>query len=294
VLVTGGSGYLGRHLATALLAAGARVRLVTRGAGPVPAGAEHWPADLASSNNLEGAFDGIDVLAHLAASLNGPAAQLERNNVEASRRLLGAMARTRTRRIVLASSLSVYDWSRIDAVLSEESPTLDACATAPQADAYARTKMAQERLTRELARAHGWTLTILRPAAIWGADAWAEFMIGKRWGGLQAVFAPRAPARLVYLPNAVDAFVKAVHRHEGDELILNLVDDAAVTNWQYARMVRKRRGGVLIPVPYAVGLLAARVAAKRTVFETLHKPARCPNTRLRAALGWAPAYAPWS
>jgi UDP-glucose 4-epimerase len=204
------------------------------------------------------------------------------------------MARSRTRRLVLASSLSVYDWSRIDAVLSEESPTLEAGVTAARADAYARTKMAQERLTRELARAHGWTLTILRPAAIWGAETWAEFMIGKRWGKVQAVFAPAAPARLVYLPNAVDAFVKAVQRTEGDELILNLVDDTAVTNWQYARMVRKRRGGVLIPVPYALGLLAARIAAKRTLFETLHKPARCPNTRLREALGWAPAYAPWS
>lgn len=294
VLVTGGSGYLGRHLAAALLAAGARVRLLTRGAGPVPAGAEHWRADLASSNDLEGAFDGVEVLAHLAASLSGLPAALERNNVEATRRLLAAMARSRTRRTVLASSLSVYDWSRIGAVLSEDSPTLDAGATAVQADAYARTKLAQERLTRELAREHGWTLTILRPAAIWGADAWAEFMIGKRWRRFQAVFAPRAPARLVYLPNAVDAFVKAVYRPEGDELILNLVDDAALTNWQYARMVRQRRGGVLIPVPYALGLLAARVAAKRTVFETLHKPARCPNTRLREALGWAPAYAPWS
>ena len=289
VLVTGGSGFLGRHLVAALLASGARVRLVTRRSLAVHPAAEHFHADLASSSGLEAAFDGIDVLVHLAASLTGPAAELERNNVEATRRLLQAMARTPARRLVLASSLSVYDWSSVEHVLSEDCRTLEGCADAGEAGAYATTKMAQERLARELARQHGWTLTILRPAAIWGGDAWAEFMIGKRWRAIQTVVAPRAPARLVHLQSVVDAFVKAVQRQDGAELVLNLVDDAHVSNWQYARLVQKHRGGVLLPVPYAVGRLAAKLAGKRTkVFEMLHKPARCPNARAREKLGWKP------
>lgn len=288
VLITGGSGFLGRHLVRALLDTGARVRVISRRSAVVPSRAEHFAADLASSTGLEASFDGIDVLVHLAASLKGTPADLERDNVEGTRRLLQAMVPTRTRRVVLASSLSVYDWTRVEQTLAEDAETLDEQA-AIQAGAYARTKLVQERLTRALASKHAWTLTVLRPAAIWGDHAWAEFAVGKRWRAIQAVVAPRAPARLVHVDNAVDAFMKAVHRAEGEELILNLVDDATVSNWQYARMAQQKRGGILIPVPYSVGLLAARLVGKRPrVFESLHKPAVCTNIRVREKLGWKP------
>jgi nucleoside-diphosphate-sugar epimerase len=289
VLVTGASGFLGRALVGVLLASGERVRALTRRPAEVHPDAEPWVADLGSADRLEAAFDGVDVLVHLAATLSGPPEKLERDNVEGTRRLLEAMARTLTRRVVLASSLAVYDWSSVDGVLSEACRTLEGCTRAAEAGAYARTKMAQERLTRELARAHGWTLTVLRTAALWNDGSWADFMLGKRWRTIQTVVAPRAPARLVRLERAVDAFARAAQRAHGGELIVNLVDDATVSNWQYARLVQKQRGGILVPVPYRLGLLAARLAAKRTrVFEALHKPALCANAQAREKLGWKP------
>jgi 2-alkyl-3-oxoalkanoate reductase len=302
VLLTGASGFLGRHVAAALVDAGVQVRGLARNAAPVHPAVEPFVADLASSQDLEAAFLGVDVLVHLAASMRGPASLLERDNLEGSRRLLQAMARSATRRVVLASSLSVYNWMRVDRTLSEEDELLDDSSLA-QCDAYARSKALQEQLTRAFARTNGCTLTVLRCAAIWGANFWADFVLGKRWRGVQAVVAPRAPARLVYLHNAVDAFVKAAQREAGGELVLNLVDESKISNWQYARIVQKHRGGVLIPMPYAAGWLAARCASRMVPrpnrlpyflrpapFQTLHKPAACANAAVRARLEWTPRF----
>jgi nucleoside-diphosphate-sugar epimerase len=126
-----------------------------------------------TSDKLETAFDGVDVLVHLAASMRGPTDEIIRNTVEGSRRLLEAMARTTTRRIVLACSFSVYDWSKLGQSVSEDDETLDP-STMQDCDGYAQAKTMQERLTRDLARQHHWTLTVLRPAVIWVRGIWGN------------------------------------------------------------------------------------------------------------------------
>ena len=170
-------------------------------------------------------------------------------------------------------------------------------------DGYAQAKTLQEQLTRDLARQHDWTLTVLRPAVIWGGGIWGEFLLGKRLGVLQTVVAPSAPIRLVYVENAVDAFVRAAQRTDGSELILNLIDDPQVTAWRYACIVQRQLGGVPVPLPYALGLITARIASlilggsrrlpyflQPRLFEALHKPVTCSNRRLREALGWTPRF----
>jgi 2-alkyl-3-oxoalkanoate reductase len=302
VLVTGGNGFLGRHIVNALRDMEAAVRVLDRVPVDGRPDVEPFTADLVASNNLEAAFEGIDVLVHLAASMGGRTDEMIRNTVEGTRRLLEAMARTATRRIVLASSLSVYDWSKIDRSISESDATLDP-SSMQACDGYAQAKTLQERLTRDLAREHNWTLTVLRPAVIWGGGVWGEFLIGKRLGMIQTVVAPWTPIRLVYVENAVNAFVRAAHRTAGGELILNVIDDAQVTTWRYARVVRRRLGGVPVPVPYALGLFTARLASfvlggsrrlphflQPRQFESLHKPVAWSTRRLREALGWVPRF----
>jgi UDP-glucose 4-epimerase len=301
-LVTGGNGFLGRHVVAALRAAGARVRVLDLVPRDGPSEVEQLTADLLVSRELESAFAGVDVLVHLAASMRGADDEVIRNTVEGSRRLFEAMTRTPTSRVVLASSLSVYDWSKVGDALDEEGETLDP-ATARAYDGYAQAKTLQERLAREFAGRHGWTLTVLRPAVLWGRGVWGEFLIGRRLGPVQMVVAPRAPIRLVYVENAADAFVRAAERSDGGERILNLIDPPEVTTWRHAGIVQRHRGGVRVPIPYALGLLAARLAARLLRsstqlpyflqplrFEALHKPARCSSIRAREALGWHPRF----
>jgi 2-alkyl-3-oxoalkanoate reductase len=302
VLVTGGNGFLGSYVVNALRDVGEAVRVLDCISRDGRSDVEQFTADLVTSGNLEAAFDGVDVLVHLAASMRGRTEEIIHNTVEGSRRLLDAMARTTTRHIVLASSLSVYDWSKLGTSISEDDEILDQ-STMQAYDGYAQAKTLQERLTRDFARRNGWTLTVLRPAALWGRGVWGEFLIGKHFGMAQTVVAPSKPIRLVYVENAVDAFVLATRRAGSGELILNVIDDPQITSWRYAGIVQRRVGGVRVPMPYTLGLFTASLASLLTFgsrrlpyflqprrFEALHKPVACSSRRLREVLGWTPRY----
>jgi uncharacterized protein YbjT (DUF2867 family) len=67
VLVTGGTGDLGRELVPKLVARGHNVRVLSRKANPaVPAGVRGVKGDLMTGDGLGEALDGIDVLVHCA------------------------------------------------------------------------------------------------------------------------------------------------------------------------------------------------------------------------------------
>src|SRR5215813_13513490 len=79
-------------------------------------------ADLRSARELDQIFDGVDVLVHLAAAVTGGEDAQFASTVVGTENLIKAMARSGCRRLVLASSFSVYDWSSIHGVLDERSP----------------------------------------------------------------------------------------------------------------------------------------------------------------------------
>lgn len=70
VLVTGGTGTLGRELVSRLHDDGDTVRIMSRSAAPpgLPADLEWAQADLASGEGLDAAVDGVDVVVHAATS----------------------------------------------------------------------------------------------------------------------------------------------------------------------------------------------------------------------------------
>jgi UDP-glucose 4-epimerase len=300
VLVTGASGFLGRHVVAALRAARHGVRALSRSASPeFPEDVEVFRADLCESNDLERAFDGIDVLVHLAALVHGGGGSLEehlRVTVGGTRRLLDAMAKSPCRRIVLASSFSVYDVREANGTLDERTPTED--LDAGQLDAYAQAKVRQEQLVRCCAREHNWDLVVLRPGLIWGKGHVDLHRLGKRVGPLRLIVAPSSPLPLTHVESAAAAFARAVDGH-GGSYTLNVVDGHDVTSWQYARAART--GMLRVPVPYVVGITLARLAhlvgGRRTPgilqprrFEAYYKPLRASNDALRRALGWSPKY----
>jgi dTDP-L-rhamnose 4-epimerase len=121
VLVTGGAGFIGTHVVTALLGAGHRVTVLDsghRGAhrGPLPddvAGAPVHRIDVTDRPAVEAALAGVDVVAHQAAMV-GLGVDLDdlpeyvRCNDLGTAVLLAAMARAGIHRLVLAGSMVVY------------------------------------------------------------------------------------------------------------------------------------------------------------------------------------------
>lgn len=124
VLLTGGTGLLGRRTAEALQGDGWHVRVPVRRlipAGQRVAGVEYVPADLARPVPAQ-LLAGVDVVIHAAAETAGGLADHERNTVQATRHLLDAMAAAGVRRLVNVGSVAVMKPSRAGQSLTESSP----------------------------------------------------------------------------------------------------------------------------------------------------------------------------
>ncbi len=100
VLITGGTGQLGRRLVAPLQEAGHRARVMSRrGAGP--GGVR---GDLATGRDLHAAASGADVVVHAASDPRGDPWQVD---VAGTRRLVQAVDRDRLRHLVYVSIVGV-------------------------------------------------------------------------------------------------------------------------------------------------------------------------------------------
>ncbi|MFF0264685.1 SDR family oxidoreductase [Kribbella sp. NPDC004536] len=71
ILVTGGTGTIGREVVPLLQAAGRKVRVLSRHAGDRGDGVEYLAVDLLNGDGLDAAVGGVDVILHLAGGPKG-------------------------------------------------------------------------------------------------------------------------------------------------------------------------------------------------------------------------------
>lgn len=95
ILVTGGTGTLGRHVVPLLREAGRDVRVLSRHARPSGDGVEYVTADLLKDEGIESAVDGVEIVLHLAGGPKG--------DDEATRNLARAARRAGVRHLVYIS-----------------------------------------------------------------------------------------------------------------------------------------------------------------------------------------------
>lgn len=314
VLITGGNGFLGRHVVAEVVRRGHDVRALVRPAARIdplgwPGSVDVFRADLRVAKDLAAAFDGVDVVVHLAAAVTGGEDAQFAASVVGTERLLDAMARSRTRRMILASSFSVYDWSAIKGELTEESP-LESGADLYERDGYAVAKAWQERIVRRAADADGWRLTVLRPGFIWGRDHAYLACLGQKFGPVHLVFGGSTRIPLTHVVNCAHAFATAVDDPRAIGETFNVVDDDSVRVWGYLKEYLRRSGtaGFRVPLPYPLAMTGVRLARwlSRRIFrgkgklpsllepcrfEARFKPLRFSNRKLRAVLDWHPPLA---
>lgn len=109
ILVTGGSGFLGKPAVQMLRDAGWTVRAPVRrlpSARQRLPGIDYVEADLGAGLSPE-VLRGVDVVAHLAAETAGDHAAHQRNTVEATRKLLDSMQAAGVRRLINIGSVAV-------------------------------------------------------------------------------------------------------------------------------------------------------------------------------------------
>ena len=164
-VVTGGSGFIGHNLIRRLLRDGHEVRCLVRPlGGAVPDGTRRYVVrfDHAASLLESPAFDGADVVFHLAAATKAtaPGAFLAAN-VGPTRLILGALcARRLLPRFVLVSSQAAAGPA------SSPSRPVDEDDPPRPVEAYGRSKLEAERIVESFADRV--PTTIVRPCAVFG------------------------------------------------------------------------------------------------------------------------------
>jgi NADH dehydrogenase len=235
VLVTGGTGFIGPHIAHALRARELDVRALVR----KPARATRlaaWGVELATGDvtdpaSLRAAFDGVDTVVHLVAIIKGKPADFERVMSQGTRNVVAAAQEAGVRRFVLASALGLDERSK-DAV------------------PYFAAKWEMEKAVRDSGLDH----VIFRPSFVFGRD-----------GGVLptfvrlARFAPVTPIigsgkqRLqpIWVEDLAEYYAHAVDKPEATNRILELGGPDAVSwneFWErLKRILGVRRPSVHVP-----------------------------------------------
>ena len=297
-LVTGANGFLGRHVVGSLLARGIEVRAMVRPAARLealgwPSSVEVFRADLRTSRELGRAFEGVDVLLHLAAVVSGGEDAQFAGTVAGTERLLDAMATSACQRLVLCSSFSVYDYSSIGRILDEDSP-LHQAPDVYTRDGYTISKWWQERVTRRLVEKHGWDLTVLRPGFIWGHNHGYVAALGQQFGRHHLVIGPLTRMPMTHVENCADVFALAAADARARGQTLNVVDGPGERIWTYLSDYMRGSGqpGWRLPVPYWLAIWMVRLAFA-TVFRRATKvPSILIPRRLEVAAQAAPLREP--
>jgi dihydroflavonol-4-reductase len=146
--VTGATGFVGSHVARALAAQGADLRLLVRSSSDLrniqDLRAEQVTGDLRDAASLKKAVSGCDVVFHVAADyrlwVRDPD-EMYRSNVEGTKAILEAARESKVRRVVHTSSVATMGFNSNGRLASEDSPVSLADMIGP----YKRSKfMAEE------------------------------------------------------------------------------------------------------------------------------------------------------
>jgi UDP-glucose 4-epimerase len=171
VLVTGGAGFIGSHVADALLTRGCKVtvfdNLSTGFRELVPKGTRFVHADLTDPRAIADAMPGHDLVFHLAANadvkdgLLHPRKDVEQN-VLATQNVLEAMRAHGVKHVAFSSTGSVYGESEVI-------PTPEDAPFPVQTSLYGASKVAAEGLLTAYAWGYGFSVYVYRFVSMLGA-----------------------------------------------------------------------------------------------------------------------------
>jgi len=328
VLVTGASGFLGGHLVERLLRDGHEVRALVRNSsnldllatlaratadGGSPARISMHTGDLDDEASLAGIMDGIELVFHAGAGINGTWPELERTTVQGTGLLLQAALEAGIKRFVHVSSVVVYQVGALasNCALDETCPLeLRPGLVGP----YARSKVEAEKLVRAYQQ-RGLDTVIIRPGLVYGPRGrvfWPN--IGVLRGRICLLPGKaRDLLPLVHVDDVVQAMVLAAHTPAASGRAYHVADHHGMTKRGYIKRFNQATGvarhivpvpvtwiggplslaGSMLRLPGRLGLPPGRLGNKRLPtgygLRSKFRGLRFDCTRARTELGWQPA-----
>jgi len=277
-LVTGGSGVLGRHLASALLNQGIAVRILDLSLPPQELqGIEFVQGDLTDADTAMNVCRECSVVFHLAGRM--PQALLSEEgfrkvNVDGTRNVAEGCVRHAVPMMVFASTIEIYG-PQTAFPISEDAPKYFT-------GIYSRNKWECEQMLLEYRRRNGLRVAMLRMPMILGPGfyhekAMMEMMRRVRRGRPLPLPGGRdLPFVAVAASDAADAFLLATARKDADGEAFNIAATRAEpTRELFSKFIQAIGStSVIIPVPRWIlsPLISVGVKLKRPI-PFLHTPA---------------------
>ena len=299
VLVTGATGFVGRHVCQALIGAGHEVSAAIRRPDhpDIPAGVTcHVVPDIGPETDWMAALSGIDAVVHLAArvhvtdeDLSDPLFEYCRVNADGTARLAKAAAGAGVRRFVFVSTVKVMGER------TSKRPFVETDTPEPK-DAYGLSKWAAEKALLEAAENGPLETVILRPPLVYGPGVGGNFLSLLKL----CQKAPPLPLMTVnnrrsflYVGNLADAVLRCLNPgNEAAGRTYFVRDGEDMSTPALIRHVARALGrpALLFPAPKILirlaGLLTGKSEATRRILESL----QIDDEKIRRELGWTP---PW-
>jgi len=289
ILVTGASGFVGRHLAPALARAGWFVRRAVR--EPSGAADEVVVESLGPATDWEDALAGADAVVHLAARVHHQneehAVELYRNvNIEGTQRLARCAAAAGVGKFIFVSTVLVHGRSNDGRAPFRESDVLTPRGL------YGMSKAAAESSLDDLAQGCAMSVTVIRPPLVYGAGAKGNFALLEKAVtlGVPLPFAAISNRRAFLAVENLASFILHRLSHPAAKFDIFLVaDNEQVSTPEFierlARAARTSSRLFRLPAPLLGALL--KVSGRREVNDSLLGSLELDLSKA-AAIGWRP------
>lgn len=297
LLVTGSSGFVGRHLIQQLQGrTDLQVRALVRRLPDVSASDVEYVVlpDFSAVSPEHPAVQGVDVVVHLASRVHvmndtevDPLAAFREVNVGHTLALARSAASAGARRFVFVSSVKVNG--------EQTAPGRPFRETDPSApvDPYGISKMEAEEALKALALETGLEVVIVRPVLVYGPGVKANFESMMKWLVKRVPLpfgAIRNQRSLVALDNLVSLILTCTtHPAASNQTFLaSDGDDVSTTELLRKLATALDAPARLIPVPQWVLACGATLLGKKALSQRLCGSLQVDITKAREVLGWHP------
>lgn len=284
ILVSGGAGVMGSRLVKGLVKAGHKVRVLTLPNDPYvdrldDIDCEIVYGDVSDSDSLEGIFNSVITVYHLAAIIiaNDPG-MFQVINTEGTKNMVEGAAAAGVKHFIYVSSASV---------------------TFPNASAYAMSKMKGERIVSSQQKM---AYTIVRPTLVYEKNGGQEFMMFldylRKYLVVPFIGRGRAKKNPVYTEDLVQGLLAIVDNPRTHGKIYNFSGGEEITIWDLAHLMLEHQGITkkFIPIPLILCRLLAALLERtmknppltKYAISRIEQDASLDNSQARKDLGYNP------
>ena len=268
VLVTGGTGFLGRHMVTALLEKGHTVSMLVRSKSkiniPLDPKLTIWEGDITIPASITGLTENVDVVYHFAAQLGEwgiPDDLFYSVNIKGTQNLLDECLKDSNPRFILISTPGVQGKGHKQAKesLPYNPPYI-----------YEQTKCEAEKIVIEYNKLYGLSMGIVRPDFVYGPGDYRRISLYRAI--LRKRFLIIGTGKFILHPTYVDDVIQGllcIGQHQaGLNGIFNIAGPEQLTVEKFVETMAQIMGVATrkVRIPLPIGNVAATIFEKISSF----------------------------